>query len=159
MIQRWRPGGAAGRTGLQAHFGQFHQLGRLVPQIAYYYAAYLARRARAIAASEKIHFVVPTGNFGNILAGYYACRMGCRSGGCSALPTATTCWPTSTAAFTTATALLPHHSPSWTFSSPATWSGCLNFRRAGLCAAGWNSSAEGSYGSALSATALPSSSG
>ena len=51
--------------------------GRLVPQIAYYYAAYLAlRRAEAIAAGEKINFVVPTGNFGNILAGYYACRMG-----------------------------------------------------------------------------------
>ena len=47
--------------------------GRLAPQIAYYFSAY-----RSLCETGKIHcgdpvnFVVPTGNFGNILAGYYA---------------------------------------------------------------------------------------
>ena len=51
--------------------------GRLVPQIAYYFWGYaqLLKKGRA-APGEKINFVVPTGNFGNILAGYYAMRMG-----------------------------------------------------------------------------------
>jgi len=51
--------------------------GRLVPQIAYYFWAYavLAEKG-AIAPGESIDFVVPTGNFGDILAGYYAKRMG-----------------------------------------------------------------------------------
>lgn len=51
--------------------------GRLVPQIAYYYHAYceLVKSGR-ISAGEQINFCVPTGNFGNILAGYYAKRMG-----------------------------------------------------------------------------------
>lgn len=51
--------------------------GRLVPQIAYYFSAYAdLLKQKAIQAGEKINFVVPTGNFGNILAGYYAMRMG-----------------------------------------------------------------------------------
>jgi len=52
-------------------------IGRLVPQIVYYFYAYgqLVQRG-AIAAGEDINFVVPTGNFGNILAGYYAKKMG-----------------------------------------------------------------------------------
>jgi threonine synthase len=51
--------------------------GRLVPQIAYYVSAYCDLLAeKAIAPGEKINFCVPTGNFGNILAGYYAERMG-----------------------------------------------------------------------------------
>lgn len=51
--------------------------GRLVPQIVYYFSAYadMVRQGR-IQFGEKINFVVPTGNFGNILAGYYAMRMG-----------------------------------------------------------------------------------
>ncbi len=51
--------------------------GRLVPQIVYYFHAYsrLLRKAE-IKAGDKINFAVPTGNFGNILAGYYACKMG-----------------------------------------------------------------------------------
>ena len=51
--------------------------GRLVPQIVYYFSAYanLLKNAE-IKLGEKINFVVPTGNFGNILAGYYAMRMG-----------------------------------------------------------------------------------
>ena len=52
-------------------------IGRLVPQIAYYVWAY-SRLVKdgAVKAGDKINFVVPTGNFGNILAGYYAKLMG-----------------------------------------------------------------------------------
>ena len=51
--------------------------GRLVPQIVYYFSAYADLvRERQIKQGEKINFVVPTGNFGNILAGYYAKQMG-----------------------------------------------------------------------------------
>ncbi|NLZ39560.1 MAG: threonine synthase [Firmicutes bacterium] len=52
-------------------------IGRLIPQIIYYFYAYLRLLAGgAIKAGESINFVVPTGNFGNILAAYYAGRMG-----------------------------------------------------------------------------------
>ena len=51
--------------------------GRLLPQIVYYFSAYLdLQHAGAVKPGEKINFVVPTGNFGNILAGFYAARMG-----------------------------------------------------------------------------------
>ena len=51
--------------------------GRLAPQIAYYVSAYCDLvNAGEIEQGERINFVVPTGNFGNILAGYYAYRMG-----------------------------------------------------------------------------------
>jgi threonine synthase len=51
--------------------------GRLAPQIAYYFSAYAdLLGAGEIAPGEKINFAVPTGNFGNILACYYARRMG-----------------------------------------------------------------------------------
>ena len=51
--------------------------GRLVPQVVYYFSAYAELlRARKLAAGEPVNFVVPTGNFGNILAGYYARSMG-----------------------------------------------------------------------------------
>lgn len=51
--------------------------GRLVPQIVYYFSAYcdLLEQDR-IKAGDEINVVVPTGNFGNILAGYYAKKMG-----------------------------------------------------------------------------------
>jgi threonine synthase len=51
--------------------------GRLVPQIVYYISSYLelVKRGR-IGYGEQVNFVVPTGNFGNILAGYYAKEMG-----------------------------------------------------------------------------------
>ncbi len=52
-------------------------IGRLLPQIVYYFFAYFQLCARAeIAPGREINFVVPTGNFGNILAGYYAQKMG-----------------------------------------------------------------------------------
>lgn len=51
--------------------------GRLVPQIVYYFAAYgRLLRAGEISFGEPVDFCVPTGNFGDILAGYYAKRMG-----------------------------------------------------------------------------------
>ena len=51
--------------------------GRLVPQIVYYFSAYADLLGeRSIAAGDEVNFTVPTGNFGNILAGYYAKRMG-----------------------------------------------------------------------------------
>ena len=51
--------------------------GRLVPQIVYYFSAYadLLQRQK-IEPGEKINIVVPTGNFGNILAAWYARSMG-----------------------------------------------------------------------------------
>ncbi len=52
-------------------------VGRLVPQIAYYFSAYCDLvTSGQIAAGSEVDFAVPTGNFGNILAGYYAKRMG-----------------------------------------------------------------------------------
>ena len=51
--------------------------GRLAPQIAYYFSAYCdLLGAGEIQPGEKINFCVPTGNFGNILAAYYAAEMG-----------------------------------------------------------------------------------
>ena len=52
-------------------------IGRLVPQVAYYVYSYgkLIEKG-AIKAGDKINIVVPTGNFGNILAAYYAKQMG-----------------------------------------------------------------------------------
>ena len=51
--------------------------GRLVPQVVYYFSAYADLVARgSIRGGETVNFCVPTGNFGNILAGYYAKQMG-----------------------------------------------------------------------------------
>ncbi|MDR2005966.1 MAG: threonine synthase [Acidaminococcales bacterium] len=51
--------------------------GRLAPQIVYYFYAYaLAVKNGRVKAGEKVDFAVPTGNFGNILAGFYALGMG-----------------------------------------------------------------------------------
>lgn len=52
-------------------------IGRLLPQIVYYFYSYadLVKKGK-ISEREKISFCVPTGNFGDILAGYYAKEMG-----------------------------------------------------------------------------------
>lgn len=51
--------------------------GRLVPQIAYYFSAYADLvSSEQIPAGEPVDFSVPTGNFGDILAGWYAKKMG-----------------------------------------------------------------------------------
>ena len=52
-------------------------VGRLVPQVVYYFAAYAQLlRAGAITAGDAVEFCVPTGNFGDVLAGYYAKLLG-----------------------------------------------------------------------------------
>jgi threonine synthase len=52
-------------------------IGRLVPQIVYYVYAYVKLLAEEkLQSGEKINVVVPTGNFGNILAAFYAKQMG-----------------------------------------------------------------------------------
>ncbi len=52
-------------------------IGRLVPQVAYYVYGYIKLVERGeIKNGDKINIVVPTGNFGNILAAYYAGQMG-----------------------------------------------------------------------------------
>lgn len=52
-------------------------IGRLLPQIVYYVYGYLKlAEHRVIELGDRINIVVPTGNFGNILAAYYAMRMG-----------------------------------------------------------------------------------
>lgn len=52
-------------------------IGRLIPQIVYYFVAYANLvNNKEIELGEKINFAVPTGNFGNILAGYYAKKLG-----------------------------------------------------------------------------------
>lgn len=48
-------------------------IGRLVPQIVYYFYSYFKEVKNC---KDKINFVVPTGNFGNILAGYIAKELG-----------------------------------------------------------------------------------
>ena len=52
-------------------------IGRLLPQVVYYFYAYAQLvKAGTITAGEAIDFTVPTGNFGNILAAYYGQRCG-----------------------------------------------------------------------------------
>lgn len=66
-----------GRAGFQFSSANSINIGRLVPQVVYYvysYAKLLA--AGEIEKGEEINVVVPTGNFGNILAAYYAKNMG-----------------------------------------------------------------------------------
>ena len=52
-------------------------VGRLAPQVTYYFDAYaqLVRRG-AVSVGDEVTFCVPTGNFGDVLAGYYAKRLG-----------------------------------------------------------------------------------
>ena len=65
------------KEGYQFSSANSINIGRLVPQIVYYVYAYSRLYAHgAIAKDEKINVVVPTGNFGNILAAFYAKNMG-----------------------------------------------------------------------------------
>ncbi len=64
-------------AGFQFSSANSINIGRLVPQIVYYVYAYASLFAKGrIAEGEKINVVVPTGNFGNILAAFYAKNMG-----------------------------------------------------------------------------------
>ncbi len=65
------------QKGFQFSSANSINIGRLVPQIVYYVYAYAQLLAEGkISAGEKINVVVPTGNFGNILAAFYAKNMG-----------------------------------------------------------------------------------
>ena len=65
------------QAGFQFSSANSINIGRLVPQIVYYVYAYAKLYAAGeIEKNEKINIVVPTGNFGNILAAYYAKQMG-----------------------------------------------------------------------------------
>ena len=65
------------QNGYQFSSANSINIGRLVPQIAYYVWAYSRMVKNGnINCGDQINFVVPTGNFGNILAGYYAKLMG-----------------------------------------------------------------------------------
>ncbi len=56
-------------------------IGRLAPQVAYYFKAYRDLLLQGeIKMGDKVNFVVPTGNFGDILAGYFAKKMGLHVG-------------------------------------------------------------------------------
>lgn len=56
-------------------------IGRLLPQVVYYFYAYFTMvRSGRIGLGDKLNFVVPTGNFGNILACYYAQKCGLNVG-------------------------------------------------------------------------------
>lgn len=64
-------------AGYQFSSANSMNIGRLVPQIVYYVYAYAQLVAEgAVAAGNPINIVVPTGNFGNILAAYYAREIG-----------------------------------------------------------------------------------
>ena len=65
------------KAGFQFSSANSINIGRLVPQIVYYVYSYAKLLAEGeIKTGEKINIVVPTGNFGNILAAYYAKNMG-----------------------------------------------------------------------------------
>lgn len=66
-----------GEAGYQFSSANSINIGRLVPQVVYYVYAYAKLlQNEEITEDEEINVVVPTGNFGNILAAYYAKNMG-----------------------------------------------------------------------------------
>lgn len=66
-----------GAAGFQFSSANSINIGRLIPQVAYYVYAYAKLYKKGVVAKdEKINVVVPTGNFGNILAAFYAKNMG-----------------------------------------------------------------------------------
>jgi len=65
------------KAGYQFSSANSINIGRLVPQIVYYVYAYAKLYANGVLAKDElVNIVVPTGNFGNILAAYYAKNMG-----------------------------------------------------------------------------------
>ena len=118
--------------------------GRLLPQVVYYFIPILICSAteRLNPWKKKINIAVPTGNFGNILAAYYASKWGFRSNVFSAPPIPTMyslilserVFMTG-AGSSTQPALLP-----WTFWYPVIWSACytcLQKRTVPAFPAGW----------------------
>lgn len=69
------------RAGFQFSSANSINIGRLVPQIVYYVYAYAKLlESGELREGEKMNVIVPTGNFGNILAAYYAKQMGLPAG-------------------------------------------------------------------------------
>ncbi len=70
-------GGLLRGRGVKLSSANSINIGRLAPQVMYYFKAYAdLLKAGRIALGDKVHFVVPTGNFGDILAGYFAGLLG-----------------------------------------------------------------------------------
>lgn len=66
-----------GENGFRFSSANSINIGRLLPQVVYYFYGYAEMiKQEEIKAGEAINIVVPTGNFGNILAAYYAKKMG-----------------------------------------------------------------------------------
>lgn len=64
-------------AGFQFSSANSMNIGRLIPQVAYYFYTYGQMVQRGdIQSGDQVNFVVPTGNFGDILAGYYAKKLG-----------------------------------------------------------------------------------
>ena len=64
-------------AGVQLSSANSINIGRLAPQVVYYFIAYARlMQAGAVRRGDPVDFVVPTGNFGDILAGYFAKCLG-----------------------------------------------------------------------------------
>lgn len=64
-------------TGVSLSSANSINIGRLVPQVVYYFSAYQQLLEKGeIQDGDRVNFVVPTGNFGDIMAGYFARQMG-----------------------------------------------------------------------------------
>ena len=113
--------------------------GRLLPQVVYYISSYAELVAAGkIEAGCPIDVCVPTGNFGNILAAWYAKQIGAPIERllCASSPTSSTPAPTTSP---TASSFSPPL-PRWTFSSPPTSSASSSSSRAAMArlfASGW----------------------
>ncbi len=67
----------ASENGVKLSSANSINLGRLLPQVCYYFSSYAEMLGEGLLKmGETVDFVVPTGNFGDILAGYYAKQMG-----------------------------------------------------------------------------------
>ena len=64
------------RKGMAFSSANSINIGRLLPQVVYYFYAYSQLVQNGHEMGRHVNFVVPTGNFGNILSGYYAAKMG-----------------------------------------------------------------------------------
>ncbi|MCK1236045.1 threonine synthase [Streptococcus uberis] len=65
------------KQGIQLSSANSMNIGRLIPQVVYYVYAYAQLvKKRSIQVGDEINITVPTGNFGNILAAYYAKEIG-----------------------------------------------------------------------------------
>ncbi len=66
-----------GRHGYELSSANSINWGRLLPQIVYYFSSYCDLvNKEGLKIGDKVNYTVPTGNFGDILAGYYAKKMG-----------------------------------------------------------------------------------